>query len=110
MGFAVGWKHIVIVIIFYENSDFNNSMNTLISYTTKKIYKYKMKCILTNSESDKETLYTCVQSSLKTFQYIAEKSCNYVQIKTFLKKICIGLLFAIRTTCQKWSLASMKAI
>lgn len=89
-GFAVGWKNIVIVIGFYENSDFNNSMNTLISYTAKKIYKYKMKCRLTISKSDRDTLYNFVQSSLKTYQYIAEKSYNFVQIKKLLKKICIG--------------------
>lgn len=58
-----------------------------------KIYKYKMKYRLTNSISDRETLYNYVQSSLKTYKYIAEKSYNYmyIQIKKLLKKICIGL-------------------
>lgn len=87
--FVVSWKDIVIG--FYENSDFNNSINTLISYTAMKIHKYKMKCKLTNSKSDSDTLNNFVQSSLKTYQYIAEKSYNYKQIKKLLKKICIGL-------------------
>lgn len=52
-----------------------------------------MKYRLTNSISDRETLYNYVQSSLKTYKYIAEKSYNYmyIQIKKLLKKICIGL-------------------
>lgn len=66
-------------------------MNTLILYTAIKMYKYKMKCRLTNSKSDRETLYNCVQSSLKINQYISEKSYDYIQIKKLLKKICIGL-------------------
>lgn len=58
-----------------------------------KIYKYKMKYRLTNSISDRKTLYNYVQSSLKTYKNIAEKSYNYmyIQIKKLLKKICIGL-------------------
>lgn len=78
-----------------ENSDFNNGMNTLILYTAMKIYKYEMKYRLTNSISDRKTLYNYVQSSdsLKTYKYIAEKSYNfmYIQIKKLLKKMCIGL-------------------
>lgn len=68
--------------------NFNNGKNTLILYTAKKIYKYKMKWRLTNSKSDRETLYNFVQSSLKTYQYIAEKSYKYIQIKK-LKKKCV---------------------
>lgn len=76
-----------------ENSD--NGMITLILYTAMKIYKYKMKYRSTNWISDRETLYIInyVQSSLKTYKNIAEKSYNYmyIQIKKLLKKICIGL-------------------
>lgn len=89
VDFVVSQKHIVIG--FYKNSDFKNGMNTLILYTAIKMYKYKMKCRLTNSKSDRETLYNCVQSSLKINQYISEKSYDYIQIKKLLKKICIGL-------------------
>lgn len=87
VGFVVCWKN--IVIDFNENSDFNYDINTLISYTAINIYKYKIKCRLTNSKSDRETLYNVVQSSLKTTLNIAGKSYNYVQIKSFKKKICI---------------------
>lgn len=68
--FAVKWTHICIAL--YKNSDFNYGMNTLIPSTAIKIYKYEMKSRLTNSKSDTETLYTFVQSSLKTNQYIAK--------------------------------------
>ena len=40
-GFKIAWKHIVIG--FYETSDINDSMNTLIPFVALKIYKYKMK-------------------------------------------------------------------
>lgn len=59
VGYVVSWKHIGIG--FYDNSDFDKWMNALILYTAMKIYRYKMKCRLTNSKSDRETLYNFVQ-------------------------------------------------
>lgn len=74
-----------------ENSE--NGMITLILYTAMQIYKYKRKYRLTNWISDRETLYNYVDSSLKTYKNIAEKSYNYmyIQIKKLLMKMCIGL-------------------
>lgn len=54
VGYVFSWKH--IGISFYDNSDFDKWMNALILYTAMKIYRYKMKCSLTNSKSDRETL------------------------------------------------------
>lgn len=52
VGYVVSWKHIGIGF-----SDFDKWMNALILYTAMQIYRYKMKCRLTNSKSDRETLY-----------------------------------------------------
>lgn len=69
--------------------NFNNGKNTLILYTAKKIYKYKMKWRLTNSKSDRETLYNFVQSSL--INILQKNRINIYKLRNFKKKMCIGL-------------------
>ena len=83
-GFKIAWKHIVIG--FYENSDTNDSMNTLISFVALKIYKYKMKCRLDNISSTNDSLYNSVKMSLNTYQYIVENSYENIQTHKLFKK------------------------
>ena len=84
-GFKIAQQHIAI-IFFFETSDRNDGMETLISFLDLKIYKYKMKCRLDNISSTNDSLNNSVKMSFNTYQYIVENSYENIQTHKLFKK------------------------
>ena len=82
----ITWKHIVIG--FYDETNPSEALNIFISFVTLKIYKYKMKCRITEISCNSDNMYITLKRALYTYLYIAEKSYSNICIKRIFKKAC----------------------